>query len=1045
MKNATVLVACWFVVAVCCRSFADETANGLVGHWDFDEGAGHIHILHDRSGNGNDGTIYGATWVPTEAGAALKFDGTGDYVDFTDNPNLKIRGDMTLAAWVKLLADPYPNPETNWYIFNCEQYQHSGFALRVGGATGLLYYRSSQAEASQHLMSKTKIHNGVFCHVVLVRKGNTVTWFIDAHYDAQSSTKGPASGDVPFTISQKSQSFQGLIDDVRIYRRALPASEIVGLYKQGAESRGKDTSWFGKFQVRPYLYFAEGKAIVEVKFNGILPLAQGDEVAVELGQPDQPPLAVRTVTAIPESGEGEFEFALVNLSEGNYEIRVILRNRGAIKALKRIPFHHPPLPGTVPSPKEKIVPPLPPASELVRYRVDVGEGGGFRVRFKGESYLVESRYSYPYGGENRLSATDAVDTNGEPGWNVTDERVDAATYHVTASGDYYVINREIKLEPTRVLVRDNIVNVSSADLGIILTNDINVADKKGIKRYPIPPSVPMVFLYGKDHGLGMVALDDVYRVQQIKHRGDASYGIGSYNFGLAEGASYALEWAIYPCSTSDYYDLVNTVRKDEGLANRTIDGCYSISHSGRWLRETPPPDLVEFGGLKYVSSGCLTNIADDPGISLDGFDFIECPEECEALKNNYIETKKLFPDLKVMFHVAPHLRTTNQPDGMYEDSRMLDPSGRHSMYGNPENYFSAERRARGWAFYPYYPTLDNTFGQAMIDSVDVMMDEIGTDGVFADGLLSGYGAQGTYQGFTYDRWDGHCVEIDTGTKTISKKMGSVFLLARDVVIAYVRKINAKGGRVIVNEMGLTPRSFCRENTWFNAETNDGDHRCAQIYLAPTIIGLADPEKSANERDVYNDIRGKLAWGALYAYYYWSCRYTHRMITAVMYPITVEEIHPGYIKGKERLITMNSGVYGWPGDSDLHFAHLADGRGVLVPPNFLTTVDDSGVRTEITLKKKETAVLKPIPVSIKSPNPVNVVSEKYDAEAMHITLNGTREIIVTIRDGEFRIKPNTAYMVVADDVSSTVKSDGNARLSFPIQLDGQLHLAVADVR
>ncbi len=46
---------------------------GLVGWWRFDEGSG--TIAGDSSGNGNNGTIYGATWVAGKYGQALSFDG----------------------------------------------------------------------------------------------------------------------------------------------------------------------------------------------------------------------------------------------------------------------------------------------------------------------------------------------------------------------------------------------------------------------------------------------------------------------------------------------------------------------------------------------------------------------------------------------------------------------------------------------------------------------------------------------------------------------------------------------------------------------------------------------------------------------------------------------------------------------------------------------------------------------------------------------------------------------------------------------------------
>jgi len=52
--------------------------DGVVGSWNFDEGSG--TTAHDVSGNSNDGTIYGATWVDGKYNKALNFDGVNDYV-----------------------------------------------------------------------------------------------------------------------------------------------------------------------------------------------------------------------------------------------------------------------------------------------------------------------------------------------------------------------------------------------------------------------------------------------------------------------------------------------------------------------------------------------------------------------------------------------------------------------------------------------------------------------------------------------------------------------------------------------------------------------------------------------------------------------------------------------------------------------------------------------------------------------------------------------------------------------------------------------------
>ena len=75
--------------------------DGLVGAWHFDEGEG--TTAYDSSGNGNHGTIYGATWTTDgKFGKALSFDGTDDYVDCGRDNSLDMTGPFAIEAWVKL-------------------------------------------------------------------------------------------------------------------------------------------------------------------------------------------------------------------------------------------------------------------------------------------------------------------------------------------------------------------------------------------------------------------------------------------------------------------------------------------------------------------------------------------------------------------------------------------------------------------------------------------------------------------------------------------------------------------------------------------------------------------------------------------------------------------------------------------------------------------------------------------------------------------------------------------------------------------------------
>jgi hypothetical protein len=78
---------------------APPPAVGLVAAYAFDEGAG--ASVADGSGNGNVGTVSGATWTRGRYGNALSFDGVGDVVRVPPSTSLEVGSEVTLSAWIR--------------------------------------------------------------------------------------------------------------------------------------------------------------------------------------------------------------------------------------------------------------------------------------------------------------------------------------------------------------------------------------------------------------------------------------------------------------------------------------------------------------------------------------------------------------------------------------------------------------------------------------------------------------------------------------------------------------------------------------------------------------------------------------------------------------------------------------------------------------------------------------------------------------------------------------------------------------------------------
>ena len=701
--------------------------------------------------------------------------------------------------------------------------------------------------------------------------------------------------------------------------------------------------------------------------------------------------------------------------------------------IERVTFRYPFEPLlAVASPKEHLVPPLPPAITPPQYQVQLGKGGGFTVSVRGQIYRIESSYSYPRGGENRLLAA-AADTKGEASWKVASHQLDAKTYLVNAGGDYYAVSRRVRLQPTRIMVEDTIRSNSGDAIGILLSNYINV---RGVDDARVTNRRnPTIFVGTKDNGVGIIPLDDLYHLRAKTISSEDRAEVRDEHFGLDRGASYTIQWAVYPTATSDYYDFINQVRKDEHI-NGYVEGTLGLM--GR--RKPLPAETVDRKNIAYARMGCLGKPPDDPTVSLEGFEFVEYPIESKLIKKTFAESKALYPNMRVMFHVAHSLYACNKPEERFPDSRALRADGSQLHYGPNTidyygRYFSKERFDEGWRWWVFYPTIENSFGSAIIKAMEYMLDDMGATGMWADGFIPGY----VRGGYSYDRWDGHSVIIDPKTKLVVRKVTCVPWVALPVLKKVVRMIEARGGITFTGHPG--PRSMWKEAMIACCETGGGDAvPLGGIHLGRCLMALGNPYAIKNARDIYRDILNKLDHGALYTWYGDREYMQRKTLIEHMYPITFESIHEGTVRGRERIVTKKSGVYGWHGDRSLHAVYLYDARGALTRHNFITTVDRAGVRTELELGKDESAALVKLPVTATASRPVNLNLRQYDAKCIRMALNGQGDIALTIRSGRFEIQPGATYTIKSDR-TQRVDAAGDGVVSSSLTLDGPVTLRV----
>ena len=815
----------------------------------------------------------------------------------------------------------------------------------------------------------------------------------------------------------------------------------------------------GPLALDPFFYPGTDKAVLFVKFAAILPISESATVVAELASMKTDKVLqsrklnphVDDRDESKEDTQDEVEFSLKGLEPGRYELRTVLHDEIG-ERIQRIAFQYPLTPpAPVISPKTKTVSALPEPITPPPYKLEVKPGGGMAVTIGNRTFKVESSYSYPHGGKNRLLAS-TPDQKGEKSWSVKTEKLNDCTYEVKADGEYYSITRRIKIEPTRVMIHDTIGNKSDDVVGIILSNHLNIQSNPKLQAKMMQKFT--AFVHATDCGVGIIALDDLYQIQEHSRFENGLAELRTDDFGLGRGASYTLQWAIYPTASNDYYDFISQIRKDEGI-NRRIDGAFNFTGSvqEQARRTVPSKEYIDLKNLAYLSLNCLSFPKDDPSISLEGIEFIEYPKESAAIKKTISQINAVDPNVKVMFHVAHGLYACNNPEQRFPDSRVIRSDGQPihyygAMEGAPKGwverysgYFSQQRLDEGWRWWIFYPTMENSFGKAMIEAMDYMINELGATGMWADGFISGYAqVQDNDDGYSYDRWDGHSVDIDPETKLVTRKKTCVAWVSLPVLKKVVQMIAAKDGVTIINEGPLFPdsRTFWNEEIITSCEGRPEALIGIHLGRAPAPLG----HRGASMRDKYQDMLRTLEYGCLY--FWWTYKpltNDYKTLVEHMYPITIESIHAGTIRGKDRVITKKSGVYGWHEDRSLHKVYRYDARGALFDNRFLTTIDHSSVRTEVALEKDQSAVVVKLPIVLAASSPVNVNVRQYDTKTIQMELNGRGKVTLRIANGQFEVKSGATYRIETGNHSRRIDADATGTVAFQLNLTGAMNLAI----
>lgn len=205
------------------RTLTTPTSEAPIASYAFDDGGG--ETAEDYAAE-HDATLEGAVWGEGKYGPGLEFDGKESCLRIPTAAVLELRNDFTIEAWVR----PQKSAKSMPLIFKEASTGYS-YALYAGASESgkAQGFVAENSESASKVASPASLPSAAWSHVALTSDGGTLRLYVGGEL-VDSTTTGAAEeskGDLRIGCSQNlAQHFEGRIDEVRLYSRALSGEEI---------------------------------------------------------------------------------------------------------------------------------------------------------------------------------------------------------------------------------------------------------------------------------------------------------------------------------------------------------------------------------------------------------------------------------------------------------------------------------------------------------------------------------------------------------------------------------------------------------------------------------------------------------------------------------------------------------------------------------------------------------------------------------------------------------------------------------------------------
>ena len=297
--------------AISSSHCSPDVSTGLIASLPFTGNA------NDVSGHGNNGTNNGATLVADRFGnasSAYSFNGMSNYIEIPNSPSLSFgTQSFSILAWVKLVG---VNSNYNGIVSNM-----------TSGGVGYQFVFLGNSQLGQEGITSTvqtgnkNLNDGLWHSVAMVgdNTNHLMTYYVDNLVDTSATitTVNNVSNSSTTKIGidrTLADLYNGLLDDIIIYNRALTACDVDSLHNMpNPQATGiAKNELGGGFSVYPN----PANDYITIKANG----SENKPYTIELH--DLVGSTIKTETKVFVSGDNDFRINLTDVSTGLYFISI---------------------------------------------------------------------------------------------------------------------------------------------------------------------------------------------------------------------------------------------------------------------------------------------------------------------------------------------------------------------------------------------------------------------------------------------------------------------------------------------------------------------------------------------------------------------------------------------------------------------------------------------------------------------------------------------------------------------------------------------------